>query len=64
VPYWDERCGRKFADAAGFEAGWDAFWDRVRLGGFLPRDYVVENLTLEACATRYVALAKEAQEGA
>ena len=60
VPYWDDRCGATFADAAGFEAGWDAFWDGVRSGAFAPRDYVMEHLTLEDAARAYVRHAHEA----
>ena len=54
VPYWDERCGRRFADAAAFEAGWDEFWDAARGGLLDPRNYILENLTLEKCARRYL----------
>jgi hypothetical protein len=59
VPYWDERCGETFKDAPEFEAGWGAFWDKVRLDSFAPRDYILENLTLEKCASAYVQIARE-----
>src|SRR5262249_9894876 len=26
VPYWDERCGRRFADATNFAEQWVRFW--------------------------------------
>jgi hypothetical protein len=58
VPYWDERCGRRFGDVVGFAAGWQEFWDSAGSQRFAPRDYVVENLTLEQCARRYVDLAQ------
>lgn len=54
VPYWDERCGRRFVDAAEFEAGWNEFWDATRGGLLEPRNYILENLTLEKCARRYL----------
>jgi glycosyltransferase involved in cell wall biosynthesis len=54
VPYWDARCGRKFSSFDQFRDRWPAFWDDVRSGGFSPRAYILENLTLEDCARRYV----------
>jgi len=58
VPYWDERCGMKFKDACEFAALWEKFWRRVKAGDFAPRDYIVENLTLEKCAGRYVEITR------
>ena len=54
VPYWDERCGRRFSDTDAFLEGWSAFFEKVRSSLFQPRDYILENLTLETCAQRYV----------
>jgi hypothetical protein len=53
VPYWDERCGMKFADYAEFEGRWSAFWPAVQGGSFKSRDYVLENLSLEKSAREY-----------
>ena len=58
VPYWDERCGMKFKDAEEFADRWGEFWERVKTGSFAPRDYILENLTLEKCARRYVEIAQ------
>lgn len=58
VPYFDERCGMTFTDAGGFAADWGTFWARVDGGGFAPRDYVIENLTLEKGARHYYDLAQ------
>jgi hypothetical protein len=54
VPYWDQRCGRTFAAIDELENAWPAFWDECRSGGFSPRDYILENLTLEKCASAYL----------
>jgi glycosyltransferase involved in cell wall biosynthesis len=54
VPYWDERCGMKFEAASDFPAAMDEFWNRVQAGRFAPRDYILENLTLEKCARKYL----------
>jgi hypothetical protein len=61
VPYWDERCGMKFQDITSFERGWPEFWSNVQGRAYCPRDYILENLTLERCAQRYVAHARESQ---
>jgi hypothetical protein len=54
VPYWDERCGLKFKDAEDFPCKLDEFWEKLLGGEFAPREYVLENLTLEKCAQDYV----------
>lgn len=58
VPYWDERCGHRFSGLTEFEARWPRFWDDAQRGQFAPRDYVLENLTLEKCARDYVQIAR------
>ena len=51
VPYWDERCGRKFAHTAEFSEQLSEFW--ANLSNYSPRDYILQNLTLEICARKY-----------
>lgn len=58
VPYWDERCGMKFRDAAEFTATFPRFWSGILGQAYTPRAYVTENLTLEACAHHYVELVR------
>jgi hypothetical protein len=60
VPYWDERCGRRFTGSADFEASWGPFWENAQAGRFAPRDYILENLTLEKCAQSYVDIVRTA----
>jgi hypothetical protein len=52
VPYWDERCGRKFTNVADFPENLSQFW--ASLDCYRPRDYILENLTLEICAQEYL----------
>lgn len=52
VPYWDERCGRKFAHLAEFSEQLSEFW--ANLANYSPRDYILQNLTLEICARKYL----------
>ncbi len=63
VPYWDERCGERFRDASQFESQWAVFQAGLQAGRFKPREFIVENLTLAACARRYLAIAQAVQQG-
>lgn len=62
VPYWDDRCGEQFCRLAEFSPTLDRFLDRARSGKLAPRDYMLENLTLERCSQTYVDILKEAGE--
>jgi glycosyltransferase involved in cell wall biosynthesis len=62
VPYWDSRCGRTFASVEEFDDAWDRFWDEAQSGHFSPRNYVVENLTLEQCARQYIQHARSVSD--
>ncbi|WP_374951535.1 glycosyltransferase [Mucilaginibacter sp.] len=57
VPYWDERCGITFTGMSDFELKLNLFV--AGLPGFKPRDYIMENLTLEKCAEAYVHIYNE-----
>jgi glycosyltransferase involved in cell wall biosynthesis len=52
VPYWDERCGRKFTNVADFPENLSQLC--ASLDYYRPRDYILENLTLEICAQEYL----------
>jgi hypothetical protein len=62
VPYWDDRCGIKFKAINEFPARLEAFLDQLNHQRFAPRDYILENLTLEKCAQRYVEILNEVQQ--
>ena len=50
VPYFDDRCGMKRSNFSDF----DVFLDR--LSSYNPREYIMDNLTLEKCASDYIKL--------
>ncbi|HEY4324126.1 MAG TPA: hypothetical protein VGN20_09070 [Mucilaginibacter sp.] len=54
VPYWDERCGEKFSGANDFDEKLNEFLSKR--DGFTPRNYILENLTLEICAEKYLQI--------
>lgn len=60
VPYWDERCGIKFTNAADFNANLHPFLSQ--LDEFKPREYILENLTLEICAQKYIEIFREVEK--
>jgi len=60
VPYFDHRCGLTFQDAADFPDKLNEFLDRLHAGTFAPRDFVLDNLTLEKCSSRFIELLDEA----
>ncbi len=62
VPYWDERCGVKFKDESEFAEKLTEFQQKLYLQQFAPRDYILENLTLEKSAQRYIEILAEVQE--
>lgn len=53
VPYWDERCGLKFENINQFDTQLDSFLQDIGNDKFHPRQYILENLTLEKCAAQY-----------
>jgi hypothetical protein len=54
VPYWNDHCGIKFKDMSDFFSKLDEFIAEMNSNKFAPRDYILENLTLEKCAQDYV----------
>jgi hypothetical protein len=60
VPYWDDRCGVKFKDVVDFKPQLQVFLNEINM--FNPRNYILENLTLEICARRYVKLFREVEK--
>ena len=61
VPYWDNRCGVKFNNISEFPTKLEEFLDKLNSHKFTPRDYILENLTLEKCAQRYLEILEEVQ---
>lgn len=59
VPYWDTRCGKKFSDIAHFINVLPSFMNEINL--FNPREFIIQNLTLETAALKYMDIFKEVQ---
>jgi hypothetical protein len=56
VPFFDARCGLTFRGVEEFAEKLDIFIDRARSNTLAPRDYVVEELSLEKSAHGFLAL--------
>ncbi len=59
VPYWDERCGMRFSCIEEFSDALNIFWMGVSSNRFKPREFILDNLTLEICAKQYHAVFNE-----
>ena len=59
VPYWDDRCGLKFMNFEDFEEKLVAFLGFLKINSFNPRQYILENLSLEICAQKYLDIYHE-----
>jgi len=57
APYFDDRCGLRIDDLDGLSGAVEEMLDR--LSEFQPREYVLENLTLEQSARAFVDLWQE-----
>jgi glycosyltransferase involved in cell wall biosynthesis len=63
VPYWEDRCGKKFANFEEFGPALTEFVNNLKEGRFSPREYVTENLSLEKCAEAYVEICRSFRTG-
>ena len=56
IPYWDERCGLSFTKNEEIEITYNKFINN--LNTFKPRDYILDNLTLEKSAEKLLNILK------
>ena len=59
VPYFDQSCGETFKGLADFEPRLDRFLHRLASADFQPRQYILDHLTLEKCARRFIDVLDE-----
>ena len=59
MPYWDERCGAKFASAEDISGAFEEFWHGVEVGEYTPRQMIVEHFTLKQRARAYLDIARK-----
>jgi glycosyltransferase involved in cell wall biosynthesis len=56
VPYFDERCGMKFNNAAEFTSVFGEFFEKALSNKFKPREYILENLSIERSTERMLEI--------
>ena len=54
IPYWDQRCGEFFYKKEEFETKYNEFINKLDI--YKPREYVLENLSVEKCADNFKGL--------
>jgi hypothetical protein len=54
IPYWDNRCGESFTTISEIEDKFQKFIDN--LSSYKPREYIVENLSMDVCEKKLVHL--------
>ena len=58
IPYWDGRCGEYFYDRDELELTFNKFVSNIEKREYKPREYVLENLSMEVCEKRFMKLFK------
>lgn len=53
VPYWNDSCGLKFKNLEEFESNLLKFKESVNSNVYKPREFIIQNLSLEKCALEY-----------
>jgi hypothetical protein len=57
IPYWDERCGEVFYNLEEFASKMPIFLSK--LSTYKPREFVVQNLSMEVCEQKLINLINE-----
>jgi len=52
IPYWDERCGEYFYNLNEFENTFNTFLSKLET--YKPREYILENLSIEVCEEKLI----------
>lgn len=56
IPYWDERCGEYFYKEEEFIETLDRFIKKEEENQYKPREYIMENLSMDVCQNRFIKL--------
>lgn len=59
IPYWDERCGEYFYDFNEIDNKFKKFLFNINNNAYKPREYILENLSMDVCEKRFINLIKE-----
>jgi len=56
IPYWDPKCGEFFHDQCDFMQTFTKFLQKIET--YKPREFIVENLSIDACENRIIDFVK------
>jgi hypothetical protein len=56
IPYWDERCGEYIHNMGEIEEKFTIFLQKVENGRYKPREFVLENLSIDVCERKMIEL--------
>ena len=59
IPYWDSRCGEYFHHLSELPGAFQTFQVKIAAGQYNPREYILDNLSTEKCAERFIELIKD-----
>lgn len=57
ISYWDHRCGEYFTHESELETTYDRFISNLE--NYRPRDFVLENLSIEKCAQKFIQIVND-----
>jgi hypothetical protein len=63
VPYWDSRCGEIFYLEKDFNSVFDTFLSRLNEESYSPRDFVIENLSMDVCEKKLINMVDDHKSG-
>jgi len=58
IPYWDSRCGEVFHQLSELPAAFQNFQTKLTANAYQPRQYILDTLSTEKCAERFMELIK------
>ena len=56
IPYWDSRCGEYFHHISELPRAFQTFQSKIAAEQYSPREYILDNLSTEKCAERFIEL--------
>jgi glycosyltransferase involved in cell wall biosynthesis len=59
IPYWDEKCGEYFYTINELENVYCNFMKKLEMNYYSPREYILRNLSVKACANRLKELIED-----
>ena len=56
IPYWNQQCGEYFHHYHELASTFQTFQTKLEAKEYSPRQYIMDNLSVEKCAERFMVL--------